>query len=62
MVEDAYSGVQKLKQTYMFNSLTDEQKQVAVAFSMWYELEDKQMYKEISVENVNKNIPEWTKE
>ena len=23
-VEDAYSGVQKLKQTYMFNSLTDE--------------------------------------
>ena len=29
---------------------------------MWYELEDKQMYKEISVENVNKNIPEWTKE
>lgn len=61
-VEYAYNSIQELKRTDIFNNLTDGQKQVAVAFSIWYELDDKQSYKEVSLENVNKILSEWTKQ
>ena len=61
-VEYAYNSIQELKRTDIFNNLTDGQKKVAVAFSIWYELDDKQSYKEVSLENVNKILSEWTKQ
>jgi len=61
-IEEAYNNIQQLKRTDTFSNLTEKQKQAAVAFSLWYELEDKQMYREISLKNVNEKLLEWINE
>lgn len=59
--EVIYNKLQQLKGTDMFNSLNDEHKQITVAFSLWYETEDKQKCKKISREKVDKSFHEWVK-
>lgn len=60
--EDMYHKVQGLKSTDLFNELTPEQKQVAIAFSLWYEMEDKSDYKQLSRKKINELLPQWIKE
>ena len=61
-VEDMYHKVQDLKATDLFNGLTPEQKQVAIAFSLWYEMEDKSDYKQLSCKKISELLPYWIKE
>ncbi len=61
-IEDIYHKVQDLKSTDLFNELSHEQKQVAIAFSLWYELVDKSDYKQLSRKKINELLPHWIKE
>jgi len=60
-IEDMYHKVQGLKSTDLFNELSHEQKQVAIAFTLWYELEDRSDYKLLSRKKVNELLPYWIK-
>ena len=60
--EYMYHKVQSLRSTDLFNELSHKQKQAAIAFSLWYELEDKSDYKQLSHKKVNELIPYWIKE
>ncbi len=61
-VEDMYHKVQGLKSTDLFNELSHEQKQVAIAFSLWYELEDRSDYKQLSRKKIDELLSYWIKE
>ena len=59
--EDMHKKVQSLKGTEKFNALSDEQQQVAIAFSLWYETENKENYHSLSKKNVLELLPTWIK-
>ena len=61
-IEDMYHKVQGLRSTDLFNELSHDQKQIAIVFSLWYELEDKSDYKQLSRKKVNELLPCWIKE
>lgn len=61
-IEGMYHKVQGLRSTDLFNELSHEQKQIAIAFSLWYELEDKSDYKQLSRKKINELLPYWIKE
>ncbi len=60
-VKEIYEKVQGLKSTVIFNELTTEEKQIAVAFSVWYESPDKSNYRKISEKTVNDLLSLWEK-
>ncbi len=60
-VKEIYEKVQELKATKVFNELPTEQKQIAIAFSVWCESSDKSNYKKIPEKAVDDLISLWEK-
>ena len=58
-IEEMYVKIQQIKGTTLFAALTDKQKQLGVAFSMWYESDNRSNDNRISYKEINEVLPEW---
>lgn len=58
-IEEMYKKIQSLKGTEVFHNLTEDQKQIAIAYSLWYEETDKTNYYHISLKRVLNILPGW---
>lgn len=59
-VDNAYKGVLSIKCTDAFSTLKSEEKQIAIAFYLWYNSNRKEHY-DINKETIDALIPEWEK-
>jgi len=59
--DTAYKSIRNLKGTIEFSNLNLKFKEIAIAYSLWYDLEDEDYY-QISQEKVRKLLPEWERD
>lgn len=56
---DLYIGIQSLKRTNSFRNLSEAEKRVAVAYSLWYESNEDVRESMILLTDVNELLPSW---